>query len=200
MVDNNHQKRTTDADVDPLFPERWSPRSFLSEPLPGNHIQSLFEAARWAPSCYNEQPWMFIYATSPEDRDRFLGALVEKNRIWAAKAPVLAFALARKRFEEGGRENRHACFDTGAAWMSLALQARKIGLYAHAMAGFSQEKAYDILCVSKDQYDIIAAIAIGKKGDPASLPEELRIRESPNLRKPLSGIAFQSRFPKEKKA
>jgi len=200
MKDTVHQQRATEAEVDPLFPQRWSPRSFLSDPVPGHQLQSLFEAARWAPSCNNEQPWMFIYATNRTDRDRFLGILNEQNRAWACNAPVLAFVLARKHFAKSGKENRHAGFDAGAAWMSLALQAVKLGLYAHAMAGFSLEKAYTILGVPKDHYDIIAAVAVGKKGDPAILPEELRSRESPNTRKPLANIAFQSGFPKEYEA
>ncbi|MDD5708685.1 MAG: nitroreductase family protein, partial [Kiritimatiellae bacterium] len=124
-----------------MFVDRWSPRAYLPEPIPEHQIRMLFEAARWAPSCFNEQPWLFVYATSEADRSRFAAALVEKNRAWAGIAPLLIFVLARRNFRQSGKQNRHAAFDSGAAWMSLALQARKLGLYAHGMAGFDINKA-----------------------------------------------------------
>ena len=196
MTDKSINPRVPEADVDPLFPDRWSPRSFLPDPIPESQVKSLFEAARWAPSCNNEQPWLFIYATSRENREKFISALVEQNRVWASKAPLLAFVISRKSFSKSGNPNRHAPFDAGAAWVSLALQARKLGLYAHAMAGFNRERAYEILDVPEDTYDIMAAIAIGKKGHSTSLPENLAARESPNKRKPLSEVAFESTLPK----
>ena len=196
MTDKTINPRVPEADVDPMFPDRWSPRSFLPDTIPDNQVKSLFEAARWTPSCNNEQPWLFIYATSKKDREKFILALVEQNRIWASKAPLLAFVISRKYFSKTGKPNRHAKFDTGAAWMSLALQARKTGLYAHAMAGFNREKAYEILDVPEDTYDILAAIAIGRKGPCSSLPENLAVRESPNNRNPLSEVAFKSTLPK----
>lgn len=177
-----------------MFLDRWSPRSFLTDPLSEQQLNSLFEAARWAPSCYNEQPWLFLYATSPEDRERFASTLVEKNRLWASKAPVLMFLLARRSFARTGELNRHAAFDAGAAWMSLALQARQLGLYAHAMAGFNQNKAYQILGVPKEDYQVMVAIAVGRRGDPSQLPEGLAELESPNTRKPLAEVAFEGRL------
>ncbi len=137
--------RTPDWDIDSMFTDRWSPRAFLPDPLPEHQVQTLFEAARWAPSCYNEQPWLFIYATEPEARKRLAACLVAKNQLWASHAPLLMFILARRNFQKTGKENRHAPYDAGAAWMALALQARKLGLYAHAMAGFNLEKAYEVL-------------------------------------------------------
>jgi nitroreductase len=119
---------------------------------------------------------------------------VPKNQRWALSAPLLMFVLARRRFKEGGRENRHAPFDAGSAWMSLALQARKMGLYAHAMAGFSAEKAYEVLGVSPDEYLIMAAIAVGRYDPRAALAEDLARMESPNSRKPLAEVATD-RFP-----
>ena len=196
MTDMTPNPRKPEAPIDPMFPDRWSPRSFLTDSIPENELCSLFEAARWAPSCYNEQPWLFIYATSRDDREKFISALVEQNRVWAGSAPVLAFIISRKHFSQSGRLNRHANFDTGAAWLSLALQARKTGLYTHAMAGFNREKAYEILDISEDTYDIIAAVAIGKKGDISALPGHLAEQEWPNTRKPLSKIAFKSKLPK----
>ena len=154
-------------------------------------MASLFEAARWAPSCFNEQPWLFLYATTPEHRAVFLSCLVEFNQLWARNAPVLAFVLAKKSFAKNGEPNRWAAFDAGAAWMSLALQAHKSGLFTHAMAGFDEDKAYEVLQVPRDRYDILAAIAIGGYGDPESLSPAMRTSEAPNDRKPLAEVALQ---------
>jgi len=106
-----------------MFLDRWSPRALSPEPISEHHLAALFEAARWAPSCYNEQPWLFLYATSMEDRQRFASALVEKNRAWASRAPLLVFLATRRHFASNGKPNRHAGFDAGAAWMALAIQA-----------------------------------------------------------------------------
>lgn len=172
-----------------MFTDRWSPRSFLEEPLSPAQIDALFEASRWSPSCFNEQPWLFRYAVSPADRERFAEALVEKNRQWAGHAPLLIFVLTRLYFAKNGTPNRHAPFDAGAAWMSLALQARRMGLYAHAMAGFSRNRAYEILAVSPDEFDIMAAVVVGRHGPAAQLPDDLALMEKPNERKPLTEIA-----------
>ncbi|MEJ2698495.1 MAG: nitroreductase family protein [Desulfuromonadales bacterium] len=186
--------RTPDTEIDAMFCDRWSPRSYSDDPVSEEDLQSLFEAARWAPSCYNEQPWLFIYAATAEDRARFATALVEKNRRWAERAPVLLFVLARRRFALTGKENRHAPFDAGAAWMSLALQARKRGLYTHGMAGFSQERAYELLGVSEEDYHIMAAVALGRRGAPEVLPENLLEMEAPNNRKPHAEVAMEGKF------
>jgi nitroreductase len=191
-----HNPRTPEVEVDAIFVDRWSPRSFLPEPILEEDLQSLFEAARWTPSCYNEQPWLFLYAVTPEDRERFLSALLEKNRQWASRAPVLLFVLARRRFAANDKENRHAVFDAGAAWMALALQARRRGLHAHGMAGFSRERAYEVLQVPQEDYDIMAAVAIGRRGRPEGLPEDLRAIESPNNRKPLVEVAVAGALPR----
>jgi nitroreductase len=187
--------RTPEVDIDPMFTDRWSPRSFAPEPLSDEELQSLFEAARWAPSCYNEQPWLFIYAVSEGDRQRFATALVEQNRLWARRAPVLLFVVARLEFARNGKANRHGIFDAGAAWMSLALQARKRGLYAHAMAGFSVERAHEVLAVPRQGYEIMAAVALGRRDDPALLPAPVAANEAPNGRRPLVDVAFAGRFP-----
>ena len=189
-----HNSRTPEVEVDSMFLDRWSPRAFIDEPIPEHQVRSLFEAARWAPSCYNEQPWLFIYAARREDRERFVAALVEKNRLWASRAPMLMFVLARRTFAATGKPNRHGAFDAGAAWMSLALQARKLGLHAHAMAGFDQDKAHEILGVSREEFEVMAAIAVGRRGDASHLPEDLAAREAPNTRKPLAEVALQGQF------
>lgn len=194
MTAKTPNQRVAEAEIDAMFTDRWSPRGFLPEPLPDHQIQALFEAARWAPSCYNEQPWLFIYGTGEDDRRRLGSALVAKNQRWALSAPLLMFVLARRHFKESGRENRHAPFDAGAAWMSLALQARRMGLYAHAMAGFNIEKAYEVLGVSSREYLIMAAVAVGRHDPQAALAEDLARMESPNDRKPLAEVATD-RFP-----
>ncbi len=168
--------------VDTQFPERWSPRAFLPDQLSEEEIGILFEAARWAPSCFNEQPWLFAYTDSSSDRyTDFTDALNDKNREWAGKAPLLILVFSKKIFARNVKPNRWAQFDTGAAWMSLALQARKMGFYAHGMAGFSRDKAFEAAGVDPGEYDSIAAIAVGK------LDEEHESGE-PNSRKSLSDM------------
>ncbi len=167
--------RVIEADLDPQFPDRWSPRSFSSEAVSDADLRTLFEAARWAPSCFNEQPWVFAYATDGEMRDAFNATLADGNS-WAKKAPVLLFVCARRTFSKNGKENRWHRFDTGAAWMALALQARKLGLHTHPMAGFDAEKAAKVIGAS-DAVDVIAAVALGHRA-PASALEDEGQRES----------------------
>ncbi len=182
-------ERIPAAEVDAIFTDRWSPRSFVDQPLSDSQLAALFEAARWAPSCYNDQPWHFRYAVTAADRELFATALVEKNREWARHAPLLLFVLARKTFGQTGKPNRHAVFDAGAAWMSLALQARRLGLYAHGMAGFSVEKAAEVMNVSLDAYEIMAAVAVGRRDVPEKLSGEMAQAERPNGRKPPAEVA-----------
>lgn len=177
------------ARLDPMFLERWSPRAFLPDSLTEEEVVTLFEAARWSPSCRNEQPWRFVYARSAEDRARFLTALVEANRIWAAHAPLLVLAFASNRFSHNGHPNPWGSFDTGAAWMALALQAGRLGLRCHAMGGFDATLAYEVAGVDPEHFTALCAIAIGRQGPPSQLPEELREREQPSGRKGLEEIA-----------
>jgi nitroreductase len=193
MIDRSNP-RVPNVDVDSQFLDRWSPRSFDPTPLTADQLSTLFEAARWAPSCYNEQPWLFLYAVTPEDRTRFGEALLPANQVWAPRAPLLLFILCRRTFRHNNRENRYAPFDAGAAWMALALQARKLGLHAHAMAGFSRQKAYEILGVPAGEYDIMAAVAVGRRGDAELLPADVAARERPNERKPLTEVAREVQF------
>jgi nitroreductase len=187
--------RTAETAVDPLLLERWSPRAFSPEPVAEEMLSALFEAARFAPSAANEQPWLFLYAATAEELARFRPLLVDGNRRWADRAPVLAFVLARRRFARKDEVNDWAAFDAGAAWMALAVQARLLGLYTHAMAGFHQDKVYEVLGVPRGDYAVLAAIAIGKLGDRAQLPPDLAEREQPTPRKPLAEVAIAGRFP-----
>jgi nitroreductase len=186
--------RTPDYPVESIFVHRWSPRAFTLEPVPEDVIHQLFEAARWAPSAYNEQPWRFCYASTPEELAVFRSLLIDANKIWAENAPVLVFVFAKRYFSVSGKPNRHALFDTGAAWMSLALQALKLGLFTHAMAGIHVEKVYETLNIPAGEYEVICAIAIGKIGDPGQLSEELRAREHPNNRKPQTEFIFKGKY------
>ncbi len=195
MTEPAANPRRPEANVDPRFLDRWSPRSFADEPISDDHVRALFEAARWAPSAGNSQPWIFVFARSDEDRARFTAALNPGNQKWAGRAPLLVFVLARKTSERSGKPLTHHWFDAGAAWMSLALQARASGLFAHAMGGFDREKAYEATGASASDYDVIAAIAVGRRDDPAKLPDEdLREREKPNERKALAEIMREGKI------
>jgi len=171
--------------VNELIQNRWSPRAFSDKLVPQEVLRSLFEAARWAPSSSNEQPWAYIVATKddPENFEKSLGALVEFNANWAKKAPVLVIAVAELAFAKNNAPNRNAQYDVGAASMQLSIEATARGLVVHQMAGFDPETA-------KEAYDIpqgwepIAAMAIGYPGDASSLPEPLQSREkAPRSRK-----------------
>ena len=181
-------ERKLEANVEDQFVNRWSPRAFSSKALTEDEICSLFEAARWAPSCYNEQPWFFVYASKEEELQKMRTLLLDGNRRWADRAPFLAILFAKKVFAQNGKKNRHFGFDCGAAWMSLALQARALGLYAHAMAGFKGDESYSLLDVDKDEYKAMVAIAVGHYGAPDSLDDDLRAMEKPNERKGLSEV------------
>ena len=171
--------------VHELIQNRWSPRAFSDKPVPQEVLRSLFEAARWAPSSNNEQPWAYIVATKDdvENFEKSLGALVEFNANWARKAPVLVIAVAELAFAKNNAPNRNAQYDVGAASLQLSIEATARGLVVHQMAGFDPEtarEAYDI----PQGWEPIAAMAIGYPGDAASLPEPLQSREkAPRSRK-----------------
>lgn len=184
-------RQSPSAKLDPRLIERYSPRAFKSDTIPAEDIETLFEAARFAPSCRNEQPWLFVYATRQDDLARFHAALDEGNQRWATRAPLLIFAFAKRHFDHNGKPNRWAAFDLGAAWMSLSLQANQLGLHTHAMAGFDAEAAYAVTGVDAGQHEVICAIAVGYRDDPASLPEDLREREHPSPRKPQTEFVFE---------
>jgi nitroreductase len=181
------------ARVHPQFLNRWSSRAFSERPLSQALLDSLFEAARWAPSASNAQPALFIYADTPEDLKRFRPLLRDSNRRWADRAPVLAFLFAKKTHQ--GSSNRCATFDAGAAWMSLALQAHELGLNVRAMGGIHREQVHLELNVPTDEYEVACGLAIGYRGDPSLLPAELQNKEQPNTRRPLAEVAVRGHFP-----
>ena len=182
--------RVASADVDPLLINRWSPRSFSSDSLTEKEIASIFEGARWSPSSFNRQPWLFVYETDGADRAVFDSILMPGNQVWATKAPLIGFIFANTKTREG-RRPRTSQFDTGAAWMSLALQARSLGLYSHAMAGIDHDAVYEKLGVSDEFYTAMCGFVVGRIGSREALPDDLRERESPNDRKPISDIAHK---------
>ena len=184
-------KRKPEYPVDEIFIDRWSPRAYSSMPVSEEEILTLFEAAKWSPSCFNEQPWMFLYAAKEEDLKIYRSILAEKNQEWANKAPLLVILLAKRKFESNGNINNWAEFDCGSAWMSLTLQATELGLYAHAMAGFSQDDVYEKLNINKDEYKPMVVIAVGHLGDVSGLSPDMGEREKPGERKPLSKIVTQ---------
>jgi nitroreductase len=188
--------RTADHPILPLFIERWSPRAFSDAALTEEQILTLFEAARWAPSASNLQPWRFIYALRGEPEfDTLLSLLIPFNEGWAKRAGALIFVTSVASFD-GQRQNLTHSFDAGAAWLSLALQARSLGLVAHAMAGIEYEKAPLILNLPEN-LKVEAAIAVGYPGDPETLSESLQMRETPSQRLPLSSTVFKGRFEGE---
>lgn len=183
----------TQFPIHDLLMRRWSPRAFDERPVESHTLRSLFEAARWAPSSNNEQPWRFIMA-SKHDHDtqwkRLFDCLAEGNRRWAFRAPVLMLSIASINFEDDGTPNRHAFHDTGLAVENLVLQATAHGLVVHQMAGFDVEKARAELKIPSG-YEPVAMIAIGYPGDPAVLPERLRERElRPRSRRPIGESTF----------
>ena len=155
---------------------------FSQERLTESELNSLFEAARWAPSCFNEQPWFFLLPRNDEERETFFRLLVPGNQKWVGSASLLCYAVARRRFKYNDKPNYHHAFDTGAAWASLALQAQSMGLSAHAMAGYDHENAYEKLKVDRKEYAVLAAIAIGR---PTAAARE---KEERTERKPLTEV------------
>ena len=182
----------TQGPVHELIRRRWSPRAFLELPVEPDKLLSLFEAARWAASSNNEQPWAFLVATQqePQNYEQMLGVLVDFNRDWANKAPVLILTVAHTQFEKDGRPNRHAFYDLGQAAANLSLQATALGLMAHQMAGFNAEAARERFAVPEG-WEPVSMIALGYPGDLDSLTENLRQREiARRERKPLEKFVF----------
>ena len=180
------------APIHDLIGNRWSPRAFDARPVEPEKLRSLFEAARWASSSYNAQPWSFIVATKndPENFKKVLDSFVEFNQGWAKNAPVVALSVAAHKMPHDGSQNRHAFHDVGQAAANLALEATSLGLQIHQMAGIIPDKARQIFGIPAD-YEAVAGIAIGYPGDPASLPDPMRERElAPRDRKPASSFVF----------
>lgn len=186
--------RQAEYDIDPVYLNRWSPRSFLDKDVPEDVLFSLFEAARWAPSAYNLQPWRFVIARTPADRETFHSFIHEYNLAWCKTAPVFALMLSHKVSERG--DNASHAFDAGAAWGFLALEAVRKGLATHPMTGIDFEKAREMLRIP-EEYAIQALIAIGYQGPRDRLPSALQEREQPSQRRPVQSFVYEGVFGRE---
>ncbi len=189
--------RNPDYPIERLFLDRWSPRAFDQAPISDEELMRLFEAARWAPSSYNEQPWRFLYARRDgEHWDDYLRILVEFNRQWARHASVLIALVSVRNFVKNGRPNRCHSFDCGAAWQNLALQASLSGLAAHAMAGFDPQEAVRRLAIPQD-CEVQCMIAVGRMGSAEQLPPPLREREVLSGRRTTSEFVIEGGWKTE---
>lgn len=188
---------TTAYPIHELLAERWSPRAFSDRSVAKEELGSLLEAARWAPSCFNEQPWSFLVATREDGAgfELLSSCLVEGNS-WARKAPALLLSVARLGFERNGKPNRHALHDVGLAVQSLVLQAQALGMSTHQMAGFDSTRAREVLGIPEG-HEPVAMIALGYRAESDSLPAELREREvAPRVRKELETFVFGAAWEK----
>ena len=184
--------RAADHPVDAIFLDRWSPRSFTGEPVPDAVLQSAFEAARWAPSASNVQPWRFL-VTRPGDSwwETYLAFLMPRNRLWAAQASALVLILSSRLVERRGQvvENVSHSFDAGAAWANFAHQALLLGWHTHGIGGFDRDAARARLAIPED-FAIEAMIALGRKGELDALDPEFHGSEAPSGRRPLGETVF----------
>jgi len=192
----NDKKASTDYPIHELLADRWSPYAFADRPVPEADLRSLFEAARWAPSSYNEQPWRYIVATQndPEQFQRLLSCLVDGNQLWAKAAPILVLGVVSLRFARNAKDNRAAVHDLGLAAGNLLLEATARGLFVHQMIGILPDKARDIYEIPEG-FEAWTGLAIGYKADPANLPDPLRERDlAPRQRKPLPEFVFSGKW------
>ncbi len=186
---NYSQRQDSKGETHDLFIQRWSPRAFKKTALPQNTVEALFDAARLAPSAYNEQPWR-IFASTEDSFDDFLSLLLPLNQDWAKNASIIGFMIAKSVFEKNGKPNATALYDCGSAWMSMTMQARLCGLYTHGMAGIKYEAIYDHFGINKEKYRVVAGFAIGVLDNAESLSEKLQSMEAPSARKLLEEVYF----------
>ncbi len=193
-ITRNANSREAEHPIYDIFLKRWSPRAFSEQALTEGELMSLLEAARWAPSGFNEQPWRAVYALRNSDAwNGLFNLLVDANKVWAKNAGALLLFLSRKNFTHNNKPNGTHSYDTGAAWISLAFQAELMGLAAHGMAGFDHERARTELSIP-DDFQVEAMAAVGHRGDPKNLPPEIAAREKPSGRKSLRELVFEGRF------
>lgn len=190
------KKALTDYPIHELLAERWSPYAFQDRPVSQVDLRSLFEAARWSASSYNEQPWSYLVATkeNPDHFQQLLWCLVEANQIWAQNAPVLALGIASLRFTRNNQENKAAIHDLGLASGNLVVEATARGICVHEMIGILPDKARDLFDIPEG-FEAWTAMAIGYQGDPITLPDALKERDlSPRQRKPLDQFVFSGKW------
>lgn len=182
--------------INSLILDRWSPRAMSGEPITDQELMTLFEAARWAPSSFNDQPWHFVYAKRDTPAwQTFFDLLVPFNQSWAKNAGALIVIVSRNTFDHSGKPSRTHSFDTGAAWQNLALQGSSMGLVVHGMEGFDYDKAKKALKIPEG-YTVEAMAAVGKPGKISELPEQLQAKEKQSGRNELQTLVFQGVFGK----
>jgi nitroreductase len=186
--------RTADYPIDSLFLDRWSPRAMTSEAITEEELFTLFEAARWAPSSYNNQPWRILYARRDTPQwPLFFDLLVEFNQSWVKNAAALVVFISKTTFDHNGEPAATHSFDTGAAWGNLALQGALKGLVVHGMQGFDYDKARTALNIPEG-FQVEAMAVIGKPGRAEDLPEKLQQRETPSDRRKLNETVFEGPY------
>lgn len=191
---SKYLNRTSGYPIQKQFLSRISSRAFSKERLSEEELFALFEAARWAPSSYNNQPWRFIYVRNGDKEwETFFNVLVDFNKSWCKDADTLVLVISKNNFEKNNKPSVTSRFDTGAAWMSLALEAHLRNIVAHGMEGFDYKAIKEKLRIP-DTFTVEAMVAIGKQGNIEELPKELKEKETPSLRKPLNEIIARGNF------
>jgi nitroreductase len=186
--------RTADHSVDKLFLDRWSPRAMTGENISQEDLLSLFEAARWAPSSYNNQPWRMLYARRDSKHwQTFFDLLVEFNQSWAKNAGALVLFISKTHFDFNGQPAVTHSFDTGASWENFALQGSLKGLVVHGMQGFDYDRARTALNIPEG-FQVEAMVAVGKPADPETLPPDLKEKEKPSDRRKLEQTICEGPF------
>ncbi|MWV42738.1 nitroreductase [Paenibacillus sp. HJL G12] len=185
-------QRNSEYSVSPLFLNRWSTRAFSDRKISDQDLYTVLEAAHWAPSSFNDQPWRFIVAKTEEQLSVFHQFINEFNLTWVSSAPVLIVVASDKLRANGDPNGAHA-FDAGAAWASMAIQATMLGLFTHAIGGFDRNKARQMLNIPEN-FELHAVIALGYQGDKSVLPEAIQQREVPNTRRPLNELVFEGKI------
>lgn len=200
MIEELIEKKvaTTEYPVIDIIKNRWSPRAFSSTPIEQEKIMSLLEAARWTPSCFNEQPWNFIvFKKNQEEFRKIIEIISPRNQLWAKNAPLILLSVAKINFERNGKVNGYALHDVGAAVNNLTLQATSMGLFVHQMAGFDSEKAQILFNIHKG-FEPVAAIAIGYYGNQDNLPQEfIKAENSGRNRKNINDFSYMGEWNKD---
>ena len=192
----NVKNATTDHPILKILAERWSPYGFADRPVAEADLRSLFEAARWAASSYNEQPWNYLVAAreNPAEFERMLGCLVEANQTWAKTAPVLVLGVVSLQFAKNKQDNRAAVHDLGLASGNLVIEATARGLSVHQMIGILPDKAREVYQIP-EHFEAWTAMTIGYQAEPAKMPDSLRERDlTPRQRKRLSKFVFTGQW------
>lgn len=186
------RESATDHPIHELLRKRWSPVGYSDRMVSDDDLRSLFEAARWAASSFNEQPWAYMVARrdQPEEFEKMLSCIMDGNRVWAADAPILGLGITKLQFEHNGNENAAAFHDLGLATATLSLEATSRGIYLRQMIGVHQDKAQELFHVP-DTHKVFTGVAIGYQADPKTLPDNLKARDNaPRTRKPLTDFVF----------